>query len=224
MASETGTASFLGAAREGSLGVVARVVVSLASGLAIVAVSMFGAWCHAAANGARYSMGAGGPTYFRIRDEQILAASCLGFLVWCGALAYIWRTYSRHRHILWAGLGTLALGVTAVAACLAVDKLVRSEEEVIMVAISLLAGAADLLLWLWAVWNFRQGRRVVTEDNVVNVVCPECGYSLVGLRDLRCPECGLAFTIDELIRRQNFALPAAEVASKKVLLWEASIS
>ena len=50
----------------------------------------------------------------------------------------------------------------------------------------------------------RGGRPVVGRDNLVRVKCPECGYSLIGLRDLRCPECGATFTIDELIRAQHY--------------------
>ena len=53
---------------------------------------------------------------------------------------------------------------------------------------------------------------------MIDVRCPECGYSMVGLSQCNCPECGANLTIDELIRRQNYraisphraALPAAE--------------
>ena len=33
------------------------------------------------------------------------------------------------------------------------------------------------------------------------VRCGSCGYSLVGLREVRCPECGWQSTIDEAVRR-----------------------
>lgn len=33
------------------------------------------------------------------------------------------------------------------------------------------------------------------------VRCGDCGYSLVGLREVRCPECGWQSTVDEAVRR-----------------------
>jgi len=33
------------------------------------------------------------------------------------------------------------------------------------------------------------------------VRCGSCGYSLVGLREVRCPECGWQSTVDEAVRR-----------------------
>ena len=50
-----------------------------------------------------------------------------------------------------------------------------------------------------------RGKSVVGPDNQVRVHCPSCGYSLIGLRNLRCPECGTEFTIDELIRSQGYS-------------------
>ena len=33
------------------------------------------------------------------------------------------------------------------------------------------------------------------------VRCGNCGYSLVGLREVKCPECGWQSTVDEAVRR-----------------------
>ena len=76
-----------------------------------------------------------------------------------------------------------------------------------MAALCLVAGAVTLLFWLPTAQRLRLGRPVVNSENLVNVTCPHCGYSLIGLRDLRCPECGTQFSIDELIRRQNYGIP-----------------
>jgi DNA-directed RNA polymerase subunit RPC12/RpoP len=67
---------------------------------------------------------------------------------------------------------------------------------------TLFAGAAWIAgtacLWL------ERGRTVVesggphlTADQVVR--CPECSYSLTGLREVRCPECGWSATVDVLV-------------------------
>ncbi len=35
------------------------------------------------------------------------------------------------------------------------------------------------------------------------LVCPTCGYSMMGLRESRCPECGSRFTLDQLYASQK---------------------
>lgn len=69
----------------------------------------------------------------------------------------------------------------------------------------ILAGVA-VSLWLITTRWYRHcgGRPVVTPRGEVNVQCPECGYSLIGLQEARCPECGTRYTLDELIRQQGY--------------------
>lgn len=41
-------------------------------------------------------------------------------------------------------------------------------------------------------------------------VCPQCSYSLRGLREVRCPECGWSATVDEFL--SNVIRQAADVS------------
>ena len=93
----------------------------------------------------------------------------------------------------------------------------RSEEFFIASIIALAAGAT---VFMFFTLGYRRGggRALALRNGVIDVRCPECGYSMVGLSQCMCPECGSTLTIDELIRKQNYratmprreALPAAE--------------
>ena len=65
-------------------------------------------------------------------------------------------------------------------------------------------GWPSILLVTRNYYRYSRGRPVETPDGLVNVHCPECGYSMVGLNECRCPECGEHYTVDQLIRRQNY--------------------
>ncbi len=49
-------------------------------------------------------------------------------------------------------------------------------------------------------------RRLAATLSALLAALPGCGYSLVGLETCQCPECGAAFTIDQLIRDQDYAV------------------
>ncbi len=49
-----------------------------------------------------------------------------------------------------------------------------------------------------------------------SVACPACGYSLRGLRDLRCPECGLVITEEALEVRRRRPATRGERASSAI--------
>jgi len=64
-------------------------------------------------------------------------------------------------------------------------------------------------LWLaGTAWTWRSIRMHVhahLQAAAINMeqllVCPQCGYSLIGLRDVRCPECGWSTTVDDIVSR-----------------------
>ena len=47
---------------------------------------------------------------------------------------------------------------------------------------------------------------IIIIEGRINLNCPDCGYVMVGLSESRCPECGARFTLDELVRRQDYHL------------------
>jgi hypothetical protein len=87
--------------------------------------------------------------------------------------------------------------------CVVFDRARGVEEEILIAAT--ICGGAGLLLLIWLPVVFAsESRRVRGETGHVDVRCPVCGYSLIGLRELRCPECGEQFVLDDLLARQGF--------------------
>lgn len=138
-----------------------------------------------------------------LRDHHIAVGIGLGGAAWCVSLVFIWATFSRW----WRGLKTLfcilGIWVVAIPTTVFVDEVFNSEEYFIGAIVALAIGST---LFLLATLGYRRGggKAIVLRDGIIDVCCPECGYSLVGLAECACPECGTAFTIDELIRRQNY--------------------
>lgn len=70
--------------------------------------------------------------------------------------------------------------------------------------------------WLWRSKRIDLPEGNLAESDLTDLVrCGECGYSLVGLREVRCPECGWQSTVDDAVRRgmaefiELRAMPAA---------------
>lgn len=56
--------------------------------------------------------------------------------------------------------------------------------------------------WLWRSDRIEMPAGLDSESDMSAFVrCGSCGYSLVGLREVRCPECGWQSTVDEAVRR-----------------------
>ena len=55
------------------------------------------------------------------------------------------------------------------------------------------------------VWRETRAEREkrMTMQRLGALVCPTCGYNLMGLREARCPECGSHFTLDQLYAYQR---------------------
>lgn len=186
---------------------VLRVGVSLATGLLLTAACIAGAWSYAQFAASGY-----------VRDEQAAVAMSLAGACWFVVLILMWRPMRYGRRIVVPTISTLAIIVAAIGAGVAIDELLnRRDEEMLIAAVFLLGGAVIILVWLPTTQRLVRGRPVVGPDDLVLVNCPQCGYSLIGLRDLRCPECGTEFTIDELIRAQDYSgvrkVSAAEAES-----------
>jgi len=166
-----------------------RIAVSAISGLALAAAGIVGAWAHA-----RLTWG-----WVYVNWALSLAGIC-----WSLTLVWIWQREPRGRCFVVPAVGTVGVGVTALLGASVLDEFVFRADGLLTTALFLLACAIVILLWLPAIQRVLRGRPVVSHDGSVLVNCPGCNYSLVGLRDLRCPECGMEFTIDELIRAQDY--------------------
>ncbi len=100
---------------------------------------------------------------------------------------------------------SIATVVVTIGLCVLADEFGGRDEEILVLAVILFGAAALLLAW---VPTMARAHRTALRnpDDEINVNCPACGYSLIGLRELRCPECGVEFVLDELIRAQDYDL------------------
>lgn len=178
---------------------VLRIGTSLFAGATLAGFGMLGAWAWRQSTGGGY-----------VDPEEMAIALSVASVAWIAALFCIWGRVRRARTIVRPSLLTIGIGIVTILGGVAIDELVRGDEEIVIGALALIAGGIVLLLWLSPILRMQQGKPVVDADNQVDVHCPSCGYSLIGLRDLRCPECGTRFTIDELIRAQHYSRPKPE--------------
>lgn len=176
--------------REGKAGALPRLALSLASGVATCAVMMvFFAFMEASNN---------------LRDEQAAIAVAISGVVWCAMLWVLWTGYTRFLVLIRTGFALIALWVATIAACIIFEAIFQRGEEFFIAAAILSAIALTIGIITIATYQSMRGKPVRTSTGSVQVNCPECGYSLVGLTECKCPECGKRFMIDELIALQEY--------------------
>ncbi|MHC5109665.1 MAG: RING finger protein [Planctomycetota bacterium] len=178
--------------RSGKAGAMSRLAVSLASATILLAMIMSIMGLLAVAGG------------IRVREVHVALFLALGAATWFFVLTQIWRGYTRGRRVLPTILGLLAIWATAIPTAVLIGETFRSEGGFLIAAVMLTAVTASILLILLTAYQQVRGVSICRDDGMVNVFCPGCGYSMIGLRESRCPECGGAYTIDELIREQRY--------------------
>jgi uncharacterized C2H2 Zn-finger protein len=147
-------------------------------------------------------------TDFRVDAEPIaVSALTISAVLWLVSLWLIWRRVRRGGAFVAPLVVTLVIGTLTGVGLFVVDEVVRHVEELVGTGLLLSAGALIVFVWTSTWHRLLRGKPVLGRDGQVNVRCPSCGYSLIGLTELRCPECGTRFTIDELIRAQDYARP-----------------
>lgn len=99
--------------------------------------------------------------------------------------------------------GSLVVVIATAVISELVDRASRFQEEIFIAATVCIGAAALIRLWIPLIARLEQ-RAVRSPDGEVQVNCPKCGYSLVGLTELRCPECGERFTLDQVIAAQGY--------------------
>jgi hypothetical protein len=174
----------------------ARLGVSLFAAIILASLATLGAWAWAGLAGGR-----------DVREEELAIAFLVALSIWLGALYWIWGRVRRARLLVWPIIRTIVVGVATAITCALVEEEVRRDDELVMFGVVLIGAGLVVLIWVSALLRLARGRLVIAPDGQVDVRCPACGYRLVGLRDLRCPECGATFTIDELIRAQDYTRP-----------------
>ncbi len=170
----------------------ARFAVSLALGAALAGLGLIAVWTLCILAG------------MRPRDEHVAAGLLSGAVLWLAGLILIWAPVRGSGGLLKPAILSAAIAIAAVLLGIVLESMIRWGEEMIIAGELLLAGAIVVLVWLRAIHDLRPHQPVVSASGTVNVHCPSCQYSLVGLTELRCPECGRRFTIDELIALQGY--------------------
>jgi predicted RNA-binding Zn-ribbon protein involved in translation (DUF1610 family) len=64
--------------------------------------------------------------------------------------------------------------------------------------------ATTLAVIATVAYRSRGGRPLRDLEGRVQVQCPKCGYSMIGLETCQCPECGHRSTIEKLIAAQDY--------------------
>jgi len=202
-----GTASrkpLLHSLRDGSAGVVTRLLVSLAGGLLLLAV----------ASVTTYMLGYLFPPYYarnsrsfsevRVSEEVAAVTYLCAGLPYLALLFWIWSHQRRSRPIWLGVVMTVGIGLFALALCGLIEVVFRGDDEFLITAVMSAAGGLILLGWIRLYRRYAGGRALFDENGVLDLRCPACQYRMVGLKQSRCPECGQEYTLDELVGKQDF--------------------
>jgi hypothetical protein len=139
-----------------------------------------------------------------VREAHIAMGFCFAGAAWCGAMVWIWSSYRRLCTIVKTIFTILGLWAVAIPLCVVIEETLRRAEYIIGSVIVLSIGATAMIITLGAL-RAAGGRPLRDAEGRISVRCPQCGYTMVGLKACTCPECGAAFTLDELIGAQNYA-------------------
>ena len=184
--------------RAGVAGAGTKAALSLASGAALAAIILAGIGM----------LGLFDRSLIRIFSEPVglSCAVALGGFLWCVVLSLIWGTYQRVKNLFRLILSILGLWLIASMGVAWVESTYPSSPAVpLLRAGFILAALAGMLTVLARVGYQRFGARTLVDDaGDVRVNCPRCDYSMRGLSECRCPECGTIYTLDALIRLQDY--------------------
>ena len=177
--------------RSGQAGWGVRLGLSLAAAAGLLALLLF-------------SFGLVEATGLRVSGEITAVGLGMGGATWCASLAWLWATYRRWPRVLRTVFAVMGVWAVTVPLCVLIDETVPRDEFLIAGCITL-AIAATIALIATAAHRAAGGRPLQDAEGTVRVNCPRCDYSMVGLESCHCPECGHHYTIDELIKAQDYA-------------------
>jgi DNA-directed RNA polymerase subunit RPC12/RpoP len=196
---------------EGRAGIGVRVLVALALAVLLTGLGLvFSYWLASIVPywNRAYFYSNRGTVYTSVypRDELIVMVMLLAGCIWLGAAIWLFFKHSRRRGLIKPFIQSIVIAAVTVLLGILADGGLRGDREYVIVGVALIGGAAVTLVWVQGVRRMMSGRPLRHhQDQHADVRCPECGYRMVGLYESRCPECGTAYTLDELIAKQNFA-------------------
>ena len=190
---------------DGSTGVGVRLAVTVVLAAVSTAAALLGGYFLAALNpGWDYAGGAYG---VRPSDELMVTVSVVAGAGFLAAAGWLWSRGRANRAVIYATVLSFAIIGVTVGLGVVAESALQGGEELVIAGVIFLGLAALVLTWIIALryrgpWG-RPARNA--QDGLLDVLCPGCGYRMVGLRESRCPECGADYTLDELLARQRFA-------------------
>lgn len=207
--------------RDGTAGWFVKLIVAVAAGVFLAGAALVAAYALAAFipgwNRTFYNYLAGRVVTARSNGVHPKESVVAGLMMLAGAawmVCVLWLFFRgvRQRPLARPILITLAIIVVTAGLGMMVDSSLRGDQQLVIAGIVLVAIAAVMIVWLQAMRRVRTGRPLRNrQDPLLDIRCPECGYRMVGLHESRCPECGKAYTLDELLSRQNFARPEIRI-------------
>ena len=178
--------------RSGRAGAPLRIGLSLAAAAVFLSTLMFGLGL--------IDQGGG-----RVETGHIATGIALAGAGWCGCLVWLWSSYRKWRRLIATVCTVLGIWLVAIPLCVLIAEVVRDDEFLIAGTI-LLAVSATIGTIVVNAHYASAGRPLEDRTGAIAVNCPNCQYSMVGLESCQCPECGISYTVDRLIREQNYAL------------------
>ncbi len=139
-----------------------------------------------------------------VREEHFAIGLAIAGAVWCGVLVWLWSSFRRWRRVIRTTLSIIIIWTTTVVIAAVLDMVIR-DAMFLVTGVIFLAIAITIGLIATVTYQSLGGKPLMQEAETIRVFCPHCKYSLVGLQSCTCPECGASFTIDEIIRAQDYA-------------------
>jgi len=140
----------------------------------------------------------------RIGPEHIVPTLIATAMTWCGVVTALWWTYRPKALLVRTVIAVLGIWLVAIPTAVLIGDLFGGGFLVVATIFTAITMTVGLVVIV--AYKSSAGRSMVDDSGQVAVRCPTCGYSMVGLATCSCPECGTTFTIDEIIRRQDYAV------------------
>ncbi len=142
-------------------------------------------------------------TFGHVHDEHVAIAMAGAGAVWCGILVVLWSTYRRWRRLMQTIFIVLGIWFVTIPMCVLIAETIRA--SFLVAGVIFMSISATIVVIAANAYYATTGRAMEDREGRIVVECPNCRYSMVGLEGSTCPECGESYTIDQLIREQNYA-------------------
>ncbi|MHC5024232.1 MAG: hypothetical protein ACYTGG_10035 [Planctomycetota bacterium] len=159
----------------------------------------------------------------RLQDEHVALGLAMAGAAWCGATTWIWAGHRRARRVILSCIGVVGVWAVAIPLCVLIEEMF-SREDLLIASCIVVAIAASILIVTISAYRGIEGRAIQDDAGRVNVNCPRCGYSMVGLESCQCPECGMHYTLDQLIRAQEYGAVRRTMSSSPPAALDPRIS